>query len=146
MEHHRSRVTLITSAYLHLVSSFSGQLLSYEAANFREKLFPKVLFLSRATKYLTPKCCSTSISTIKLLEVKYLTIIQLSLAVFSSFSSYIIYGLIGSNSDTRLMTPTFRVIIVMETFILWVMFIMFILVQFHMNYSFSLSFSTCSNM
>lgn len=28
VEHHRSRVTLITSAYLHLVSSFSGQLLS----------------------------------------------------------------------------------------------------------------------
>ena len=44
VEHPSSRVSLITSSYLHLVSSFSGLLLSYEAANLREKLFPKVLF------------------------------------------------------------------------------------------------------
>ena len=66
VEHHRSRVTLITSAYLHLVSSFSGQVLSYEAANLRDNLFPKVLFYfcHELPNILLTLKCSVSISTI----------------------------------------------------------------------------------
>ena len=111
VEHHRSRVTLITSAYLHLVSSFSGQLLSYEAANFREKLFPSFIFV---TSYqISDSKVLFYVNINNKIDGSEISDQFPTMTIFSSFSSYIIYGLIGSNSDTRLMTPTFRVIIVM---------------------------------